>query len=117
MLITRAFSLCGNGTYGYLDGTCRPYLTCANLRDSVEIVRPMSGGHVKRQFLGKVDEMFVVYSTHVEPWLHEDFMHGLQMLVAFQESEYVSRLIGYCDDESDLMVGSLITYCKCIGEE
>lgn len=101
---------CDNGTFTYIDGTCKDYLTCTNILKAVQITDQMMGGRVKEQFLGKLDEMLVVFSTPTESSMREDFLHGIQMLLAFQGTSHVTDLVGYCMDNDNLMVGFPLSF-------
>ena len=61
-------------------------------------------GYVKKLYHAEVENVLVVVSFPRFDFLKEDFLHGLTMLVAFQDNPNVVELIGYCNHWDNLQV-------------
>ena len=82
-------------------------LPCKDIEKSLRIDKEITRGRVKRMFFGYHEEKAVVLSYPSDEDMVEDFSHGLEMLLNFQESGLVTEVIGYCKDIHELKVSCL----------
>ena len=79
-------------------------LQCQNIEAQIQIEKEITNGRVKRIYRGFYQERPVVLSYPADLAMRDDFRHGLQMLIDFQGSGFVTKLIGYCFDKENLKV-------------
>lgn len=95
---------CDYSKYSINNQPCEDMLTC----DSMHLLRIQqelqSEGFVKKRFLATCKDMQVVYSYPRNDHVSGDFLHGINMLLAFQANSLVAKVIGYCKDVNYLQV-------------
>jgi len=98
---------CDYSKYSINNRPCEEMLTC----DSMRILRIQhelqSEGFVKKRFLATYKDIQVVYSYPRNDHVSGDFLHGINMLLAFQTNSLVAKVIGYCKDVNHLQLVTL----------
>lgn len=77
-------------------------LSCNNINKSIRIEREITRGRVKRLFYGFLNRKAVVLGYPYDKAMVDDFEHGLEMLISFQGSGFVTELTGFCKDRDAL---------------
>eukprot|EP00111_Clytia_hemisphaerica_P023362 TCONS_00068782-protein len=98
-------------------------LQCQDIENDVQIDKELSSGRVKGLYSGFYKDIPVVLSYPADLEMRDDFKHGLQMLIDFQESGFVTELVGYCLDIQNLKMvtkyhkhGSLVNLDQILEE-
>lgn len=95
---------CQSGYIELPDGFCQPYLTCKTMK-YVKIKHELNTtSFVKRLYYGEVYNINVIYSRPRHQSMADDFLHGIKMLHAFQESGLVAKIVGFCMEMNNLQV-------------
>lgn len=76
---------------------CHPWLTCEDMPD-VKIKELIGVGGVKAVYLAFWNSFNVVLSVLNNPEYIEDFKNGLKILQMLNPSQYVTQLIGFCEN-------------------
>lgn len=100
----RVTKKCQNGYVELSNGFCQPFLICRTMK-YVKIKHELNTtSFVKRLYYGQVYNTNVIYSRPRYQSVADDFLHGIKMLHAFQESGLVAKIVGFCMELTNLQV-------------
>lgn len=89
-------SRCGTGLFRLRTmRECTAWLQCEHIQQQVHRVKLIDQGAVKKVYLAEWSGQKVAVSTLTAPEFTDDFLHGLSMLQALQDSRVV-QLVGFC---------------------
>ena len=82
---------------------CVPLLKCDDI-DSLEVVRQLEGGFVKKISLVRWGGMDLVYSTPRVAEYKEDFASGMTILEKMHDSTFLVELVGICHEPRQVVL-------------
>ena len=95
---------CRNGSFlNPNNNKCVPLLNCDDI-DSLEVVRQLEGGVVKKISLVRWGGMDLVYSTPRVAKYEEDFTSGMMILEKMHESAFLVELVGICREPKQVVM-------------
>ena len=95
---------CRNGSFQDKNNNkCVPLLKCDEI-DSLEVVRQLEGGFVKKISLVRWGGMDLVYSTPRVAEYEEDFASGMKILKKMHDSTFLVELVGICHEPKQVVL-------------